>query len=55
MTATQYENAKEMVADIQRLPVEAQKTIFNMVHGAIAICDLYTGMETPPQTARPSA
>lgn len=57
-TATQYKNAKEMAEEIQRLPEEAQRTIFNMVHGAIAISELYGGMKAAPpsqEAERPSA
>ncbi len=49
VTKTQYENAKETLEAIQHLPIEAQQVILNMLHGAIAISDLYS--RTAPATA----
>ena len=56
VTKTQYANAKETLEAVQRLPVEAQRTILNMLHGAIVISDMYS-MNTQPQPpdTRPSA
>lgn len=41
VTQAQYMNAKKIVEEIQRLPLEVQQTILNMLHGAIAISDMY--------------
>ena len=49
VTKTQYANAKETLEAVQRLPIEAQQVILNMLHGAIAISDLYS--RTAPATA----
>lgn len=52
----QYAKAKEMAEEIQRLPLEAQRTIMTMLHGAIAISDMYQGGRDRGQSAaRPSA
>lgn len=56
VTKTQYANAKETLEAVQHLPVEAQRTILNMLHGAIAISDLYTAHTAQEHPAeRPSA
>ena len=54
VTKTQYANAKETLEAVQRLPVEAQRTILNMLHGAIVISDMYSMSPQPPD-ARPNA
>lgn len=56
VTQGQYITAKKTVEEIQRLPLEAQQAILNMLHGAIVISDMYGGMKTPPPEAeRPGA
>ena len=49
ITQTQYMNAKKITEEIQRLPMEAQQAILNMLHGAIVISDMYSGMKAPAQ------
>lgn len=54
ITQAQYASAKEIAEEIQRLPLEAQQVILNMLHGAVAISDMYRNIaprgqnETPP-------
>ena len=55
VTKTQYVNAKETLEAVQHLPVEAQRAILNMLHGAIAISDMYSmNGQTQPQTPAPA-
>lgn len=37
-----YAEGNEVLKAIQRQPIEAQRTILDMIYGAIAISDLYT-------------
>lgn len=56
MSSNKYASAKEIAEEIQRLPVEAQRTIMTMLHGAITISDMYQGRGDRGQgEARPSA
>lgn len=48
VTQAQYMNAKKIAEEIQRLPLEVQQTILNMLHGAIAISDMYQGRQSAP-------
>lgn len=56
VTQMQYTTAKEMFEEVQRLPTEAQDTILKMLHGAIAISDMYTRQRLTAQAPeeRPS-
>lgn len=51
VTQAQYANAKEIAEEIQRLPLEAQQTILNMLHGAIAISDIYQSKQSSQNTS----
>ena len=56
VTKAQYANAKEALEAVQRLPVEAQKAILTMLHGAIVISDMYSANISEQTSAeRPSA
>lgn len=46
VTQAQYMNAKKIAEEIQRLPLEVQQTILNMLHGAIAISDMYQSKQS---------
>jgi len=56
LTQAQYASAKEIAEQIQRLPLEAQQAILNMLHGAVAISDMYRGIGPRSQSeTRPGA
>lgn len=45
VTQEEYVNAKEIMEEIQHLPREAQRTIVNILHGAVAISDMYRDVQ----------
>lgn len=53
---TLYAEGKETLEAIQRQPVEAQRTILDMLHRAIAISDMYVQKQAGTlSNRRPSA
>lgn len=47
MTQTEYMNAKTVLEEVQRLPVEAQRAVVAMVHGAVVVNDVYSAQARP--------
>lgn len=55
-TSAEYARAKENLEKIQRLPPEAQRTIMNMLSGAVAISEMYRNANSGGQSeAKPGA
>lgn len=50
ITQAQYVNAKEIAEEIQRLPPEVQQAVLNMLHGAVAISDMYRSIDLRDQS-----
>ena len=56
ITPAEYAKAKENLEKIQHLPQEAQRTIMNMLTGAVAISEMYRDANSGGQNeARPGA
>lgn len=56
ITPAEYENAKENLEKIQRLPQEAQLAIMNMLNGAVVISEMYRNANSGGQSeTRPNA